>query len=73
MATVIAKEPIVSIKNENKRAIFDQQKANLKLYCENRHQIRHQFNLKAMPQPNRVLNYLRTKDSKVFDGLLRND
>ncbi|SFN38519.1 hypothetical protein SAMN04487989_10181 [Bizionia echini] len=42
------------------------------LYFLNKEEIKWKFNLVATPKSNRVLEYLKTMDPTVFDGLKRN-
>ena len=72
-ATIIAKEPLAS---KRKKSVNKEMKEELKkmgLVIRQAGSLQRQFNLKVPPHQDRVIQYLATKDPKVFDGLKRND
>ncbi len=71
-STILTKEPITPIKKltaKQEKAIRIQE---YMLIIENGNRLQSKFNLAVIPQKNRILEYLRTNDPKVFDGLKRN-
>lgn len=70
-STVLTKEPIIPKQKLSKKEVIQQKMDELSLVFDNQHKLQSKFNLATVPQKNRILEYLRTNDPKVFDGLKR--
>jgi len=76
-STILVKEPkpivlkSTNSKKSKKKDEFKNQVNKFSLILENGYRIKHKFNLAAIPHDDRILTYLRTNDSKIFDGLRR--
>ena len=71
-STIITKEPITPLKKLTKKEELNQKMEEFSLIFDNQYRLQSKFNLATVPQKNRILEYLRTNDPKVFDGLKRN-
>ncbi|WP_396143996.1 hypothetical protein [Flavobacterium sp.] len=70
-STILAKEPIIPTQKLTKKEVSQQKMDEFSLIFDNQHRLQSKFNLATVPQKNRVLEYLRTNEPKVFDGLKR--
>jgi hypothetical protein len=70
-STILTKEPIIPTKKLSKKEELDLKMEEFSLIFDNQYRLQSKFNLATVPQKNRVLEYLRTNDPKVFDGLKR--
>lgn len=70
-STILTKEPIIPTKKLTKKEVTQQKMEEFSLIFDNQYRLQSKFNLATLPQKNRILEYLRTNDPKVFDGLKR--
>lgn len=70
-STILTKEQITPIKKLTAKEKKDIKMQEYMLIIENGNRLQSKFNLAVIPQKNRILEYLRTNDPKVFDGLKR--
>ena len=68
-STIITEEPITPINKLTKKEERNQKIKEYGMIIENQVKFQAKFNLAVAPQKNRVLEYLRTNNPKVFDGL----
>lgn len=70
-STILTKDPIVNIKKTTKKEERDKKTQELASIILSGHRLKGQFNLLQRPSHEKILDYLRTNDPKIFDGMKR--